>query len=316
MMYLMLLGGFVLLFVGAEILVRGAVAVATHFGVSALVIGMTIVAFGTSAPEFVVSIQASLDGAGGLALGNVVGSNIANILLIMGAAGMIAPIVLKSDGQKLDGLVLVLGSALFVGLCLVGLLSFVSGLVLLAAFFGFIGYNFWREKSRPKHAREEAAEVEELQGMAGNQPLAWAATVGGLIGIVIGADLLVKSGTSIARSFEVPEEVIGLTMIAIGTSLPELAASVVAALRGHPEVAIGNVVGSNMFNMLGVAGAAAVTASIPVSATMMSVDIWVMVGATVLFLPFLVWGRRFGRLVGLGYLVLYLGYMGYQAGLA
>lgn len=313
MMYVMVIGGFVLLFLAAELLVRGAVAIATNSGVSPLVIGMTVVAFGTSAPEFVVSVQASLDGAGGLALGNVVGSNIANILLIMGSAGLMAPIVLKSDGQKLDGLVLVLGTALFAGLCLAGVLGFYSGLALLVAFFVFVTWNIWREKRRSQNDHKKAGEVEGLQGLAGNQLLAWFATIGGLLGIVLGADLLVEGGVDIARSFQVPEEVIGLTLIAIGTSLPELAASVVAALRGHPEVAVGNVVGSNLFNLLGVAGAAAVTATIPVSEAMLSTDLWVMVLATVIFLPFLVLGRTFGRLAGIAFLAAYIGYIGFQA---
>ena len=313
MMYLMVVGGFVLLFAGAESLVRGAVAVATRFGVSVLMIGMTVVAFGTSAPEFVVSVQAALKDAGSLALGNVVGSNIANIFLILGIVGMIAPIVLENGSQKRDGLALVFGTAFFIGLCFRGVLGRPAGFLLLAAFLGFIGYNFWREKDRLGHAEKEAEDVESLKGLAENQPLAWIATVGGLVGIALGANFLVSGGTEIARFFNVPEETVGLTMIAIGTSLPELATSVVAAFRGHSEVAVGAVIGSNMFNALGVAGAAAVTADIPVSRSMMDVNLWIMAGSTLVFLPFLTWRATFGRLAGIAFLGCYAGYMIYQA---
>jgi len=315
MIYLQVAFGFLLLLGGAEILVRGSVAIARELNVSTLVIGMTVVAFGTSAPELVVSLNAALDGTADIAVGNVVGSNVANVLLILGSAGLVHPIAARQQPLVRDAAVLVAGSMLFVALAWNGTLDLLSGAVLLLAFFGFLTDSYRREVRGEHGAAGESLldEVEELGRVRGPRWWSWALAVGGLIGVLVGAELLVDGGVAIARTFGVAEEVIGLTLIAIGTSLPELAASVVAALRGHADVAVGNVIGSNLFNILGVAGTVAVTTSVTVPEQIRLFDIWVMLVATLAMLPFLVGGWRFGRVAGVAFLVVYVAYIALQA---
>ncbi len=313
MMYIQVAAGFIILVAGAEFLVRGAVNLADRLGIPPIVVGMTVVAIGTSAPELVVSLKATIAGASGLALGNLVGSNIANVLLILGATCALKPIVDHPGSTAMDGYVLFGGSVIFAGLCLVGELSLLAGLVLLVAFFGFLGATYWRDTHDPEAAAELVEEVEDLRGDPKPLPMSFGFVVGGLVGLIYGADLLVQGGTEIAREFGVSEEVIGLTLFALGTSLPELAASLVAAFRGHPAVAIGNVVGSNLFNILGVGGVIASVATIPVASQIANFDIWVMLTSTLVLMPILVFGWRVWRSVGFALLVAYAGYVWIQA---
>lgn len=311
LLYLQILAGFILLIGGAEYLVRGAVSLAQKMGVSAMVIGMTIVAFGTSAPEFLVTINATLHGSPGIALGNVVGSNIANILLILGAACLVTPIRDMPEGIRRDAVVLISGTMIFAWLCWNGDLGRTQGLILLGLFVAFIGYSTWREMSFGDEPVVESRieEVEELQTLKDHPMKAWIALVGGFVGLIYGADVLVDGAVVLARQFNVSEEVIGLTVIALGTSLPELAASTVAAIRGHAELAIGNVVGSNLFNILGVAGVAAVITPLEISQDMYSFDLLVMVGATLAVLPFMFSPWGFPRIVGLLFVIGYGGFI-------
>lgn len=313
-MYLQVVGGFIILVAAAEIMVRGAVILAEKIGVSPLVIGMTVVAFGTSAPELMVSLQAAIAGSTGLAIGNIVGSNIANVWLIMGAACLVTPILAKPDAMKRDVILLMGGSLLFTWFCLQGELDLIAGIALLIVFGTFLGFSYFREKADPEMQKEHLEEIEELEkGMPKNVPLALAATVLGILGLAFGADMLVKGGSEVARSFGVSEEVIGLTLFAFGTSLPELAASVVAAYRGHPDVAVGNVVGSNIFNMMLVGGIVAAVKPIPVPDQVAGFDIWVMLVATVMLLPVLLGWMKLGRKYAFVFFVLYLGYVATQA---
>lgn len=318
MMALQILGGFVFLLAGAELLVRGAVALAKRWGISPLVIGMTVVAMGTSAPELVVSVDAALSGSSGMALGNVIGSNIANVLLILGAAGLVR--AMRTEPQALfpDGVMLLGGSVVFAWLCTTGTVGFVGGIILLVLFVVFIGGSYIRE-SRAIRAGKLAEkddihvkEVEEITGLPRSVWMMVMSLAAGVGGLWFGAELLVTGGTTVARSLGVSEEVIGLTLIALGTSLPELAASVMAALRGHTDVAIGNVVGSNLFNILGVAGVAAVITPLAVPSQVMGFDVWVMLGATVLVIPFLVNGLRLSRPIAGAFLAGYVGYIAIQ----
>lgn len=314
MVYLQVLGGFMLLLGGAEFLVRGAVQVAARAGLSAMLIGMTVVAFGTSAPEFVVSLSAALDGAPGIALGNVIGSNIANIWLILGATAVFAPVVVDVRAVIRDGLMLVGSSLLFTWLCLLGTIESVAGALLLFLLFAYFLRSYLRERangSASAHLHER--EAEEFQDVKMNAWLAWLSLLGGLAAVAYGAEVLVDGGTQIARSAGVPEEVIGLTLIAFGTSLPELAASVMAAWRGHTDVAIGNVVGSNLFNLLGVAGGVAAITTLPVPDQIRDFDLWVMMAATVMMLAFLLQGSRLGRREGALFVGIYAAYVAVQA---
>ncbi len=310
MLYLQIVLGLVLLLGGAEIMVRGSVAVARRLGVSTLVIGMTVVAFGTSAPELVVTLKANLEGVGGMALGNLVGSNIANVMLILGAAAVLKPISTGHVTLVRDGWVMVAGTVLFTGLVLLGEVGLPSGIALLAAFAAFLWITI---RGGNGVGNSLVGEAEELGRFKGPAPIAWMMVVAGLAGLLFGADQLVAGGTELARRFGVSEEVIGLTVIAFGTSLPELAASIVAAVRGHSDLALGNVVGSNLFNILGIAGIVAVVQPLPVPLQIIGFDIWVMLAATLILMPFAITNRELSRSEAAVLLIGYVGFIAAQA---
>lgn len=312
MMYLQLAGGLVLLLGAAEVMIRGAVGLARSFGLSPLFIGMTVVALGTSAPELLVSLNAGLTGNGGIATGNIIGSNIANVLLIIGAASLLAPAARRQDKLYRDGALLVACSLLFIILGWSGQIGMPGGVLLIVIFCAFMGSSYWRDINDPAAAAERVSEVEEIGTIPKRPWISALVTVGGLLGIGVGADLMVEGGVAIARSFGMSEEVIGLTLIAIGTSLPELAASTVAAWRGHADVALGNIVGSNMFNMLAVGGVVALVSPLPFSQTMLAFDAWVMVGSAMLIIPLMFGWMGLSRLGGGLFVVLYLGYLAAQ----
>ena len=315
MMYLMILAGFVFLLGGADVFVRGAVAVASKLNVPPLVIGLTVVAFGTSAPELLVSLDAALAGAGSMAMGNVIGSNIANLLLIVGAAALVKPILVKPFALMRDSMMLIGGSLLFAWFSWRGEIGALQGAVLLIALFIFLGSAYRREASGadPEAADLHIQEIEEYKGLRGSTWVMWMTLLAGLAALVFGADLLVDGGVSVAREFGVSEAVIGLTVLAIGTSLPELAASVVAALRGHSDVAIGNVVGSNMFNVLAVIGVVSMVTPLQAPTQIMEFDLWVMLAVTVVMIPYLLGGLRLGRVASTLFLTTYAAYIFMQA---
>jgi len=313
-MYVQIVAGFVFLLGGADILVRGAVGLARKMNVSTLLIGMTIIAFGTSAPEFLVSMDAALAGSSAMALGNVIGSNMANILLILGVAAMLKPISVKPYALLRDSLMLLVGSLLFVWFVVRGDIGIWQGAVLLALFTFFIGNSYWRET----HGATTAADIyiheaEEYEDLGESMWRIWMLLLAGLAGVIIGADQLVKGGVEAARTLGIAEEVIGLTVLAIGTSLPELAASVMAALRGHADVALGNVVGSNMFNTLAVVGGVAVLTPLDAPDQIRDFDLWVMLGVTVLAMPYLIGGWRLTRPVAIVFMIAYGAYVAVQA---
>ncbi len=311
MIYLQIVGGFVLLVGGAEIMVRGAVGMAQRLGVSTMVIGMTVVAFGTSAPELVVSLNAAFSGAPGLSIGNLVGSNIANILLILGISGMITPIACATKGLIRDALVLLGGTLVFSVLTFRGVIDLWAGIALLAAFGLFLWHSFRRELSGKDDIGElHVEEVEELGGLPQSMVLAMVMFAGGLGGLLFGSELLVRGAVATAQAFGVSDAVIGLSIIAIGTSLPELAASAVAAYRGHSDVALGNVVGSNLFNVLGVVGVVSVLTPLEVPERVISFDVWMMVIATLILMPFMVTSKQaIGRIAASAMVALYVVYM-------
>jgi len=314
MVYLQILGGFVLLLGGAEFLVRGAVQVAAKAGLSAMLIGMTVVAFGTSAPEFVVSLNASLDGASGLALGNIIGSNIANVFLILGVTSLFAPIVVNVRAVIRDALMVMGSSILFAWICLTGMIGSLAGASMFLILVGYFVLSYIRErKDHHASALLHEREADEVQDIEMGMPMAWVCLIGGLIAVAYGAELLVSGGSEVARGFGVPEEVIGLTLIAFGTSLPELAASVMAALRGHTDVAIGNVIGSNLFNIMFVGGGVAAITPLAVPQQLQNFDLWVMMVATVVLLAYLTLGKRIGRIDGIIFASIYGLYISVQA---
>ncbi|MFQ6775630.1 calcium/sodium antiporter [Cereibacter sphaeroides] len=245
MVYILFVAGLLGLFFGGEFLVRGAANVARSYRISPMVIGLTIVGFGTSTPELLVSLNAALDGASSIAVGNVLGSNIANILLILGLTALIYPVAV--DGRRVwKDLAFMVGATVLLWIMLLGDgLSRVEAGVLVAALMGFLVSSFLSGRTE-----EEETDPEALTPVWKSALI----TLGGLVVLMVGARLLVDSSTQIARSFGISEAVIGLTIVAVGTSLPELATSAIAAWRKHSEIAVGNVIGSNIFNVLGILG--------------------------------------------------------------
>jgi len=298
MTIVLLIAGLVLLLVGGEFLVRGAAGMARKWNVSPVLIGVTIVGMGTSAPELMVSIKAALAGSPGIAIGNVVGSNIANILLILGLTAVIAPLPAPFRRLKFD-LSAMLGATLILPVIFFDLeVSHLEGLLMLAGLAGFLYLSIRQsEAQEPDLAPPPALLISALFGLAG------------LAGVLLGASLLVDSASEIARYFGISEAVIGLTIVAIGTSLPEMATSIVAALRGQRDIAVGNAIGSNVFNILGILGATSVVKAIPVDVRFLTFDTWIAL-ATALALAVLLW--LFGALsrrVGFVFLASYVGYL-------
>lgn len=293
--------GLAILVVAGDLLVRGAVNLALRLGIPALVVSLTVVAFGTSAPELLVSVKAILDGAPGLALGNVVGSNTANVLLVLGVPALIAAMRTSASDTRRDYLYMLGATLLFIALCLGGRLVWWHGLVLLAALAVVLAATFL--STREADVVVEGAEP----AMAGRRLATFLAL--GLVGLPLGATLLVDGATQIARAFGVSEAVIGLTLVAAGTSLPELATTVMAAIRRHADVALGNVIGSNLFNLLGIMGVAVLVGPVPVDRGFLTLDLWVMLGATLLLVPFVFLRRDVTRAWGAGLVALYVGYI-------
>lgn len=298
MMYLMVAGGLVILLVGGDVLVRGAVALAQRLGVPPLVIGLTVVAFGTSSPELVVCVKSAIAGVPEIAIGNVVGSNIANILLVLGVPAVIFPIACNAESVRRDSAIMVAVSMLFVALCWTGVIQFWQGAIMLALLIGFLVRSYLSSRNGDQTVE---AIVDEIEGIAVRPHSMFVSSVlvlVGLVGLVAGSSLLVDGATGLARAAGIPEEVIGLTLVAIGTSLPELATSVVAAIRRHGDVAVGNVVGSNLFNILGIMGVTAMVRPIPVPDQFLSFDLWLMLASSVVLLLFVLRGASINRLAG------------------
>jgi cation:H+ antiporter len=294
-----LLVGLLLLFVGGEFLVRGAVSAARRLGVSPLVIGLTLVGFGTSMPELVASLDAALAGAPAIAIGNVVGSNVANILLILGLGALIRPIRTTREAFVRDGPVMLATTVLLALVCLTGTVSRLAGGALVLLLAAYLLGTLWLERRRrDAGAALHSAEADAVPAVVDG--VGRSLTVGGLglAGVLLGADLLVGAAIEISRSFAVSEAVIGLTVVAVGTSLPELATTIVATLRRQADVAFGNVVGSNIFNILGILGATALVTPIPVPERIAGLDVWVMLGVTVVAALFALTGWRLSRAEG------------------
>ncbi|MBS3956256.1 MAG: calcium/sodium antiporter [Clostridiales bacterium] len=310
LMYLSAAAGLVLLFGGGEFLVRGAVLIARRFGLSSLLIGMTVVAWCTSAPELIVSLSAALEGASDIAVGNIVGSNIFNILVVLGVSAVITPILVNPRALRRDTAVM-LASALALALIVVtGDIGRIPAALLLLGLGVYVVFSYRSEVRNPSLPSAAYHEHGADDVPATGSPLAGAAfLIGGLAALVIGSRLLVDGASEIARNYGVPEAVIGLSLVAAGTSLPELATSIVAAIRRHPDVAVGNVVGSNIFNILGILGVTGLVSPMVVAEQIASIDVWIMVGTSLLLAPLLVWRGNVGRSVGLVFIAAYVGYL-------
>lgn len=305
---LMIVAGLILLFFGGEGLIKGAVSLARSFGLSRLLVSAVIVGFGTSMPEMTVSVGAALKGSSEIAIGNVVGSNIANILLIVGIAALIFPILLKGQAVRRSAAVMVMASIVLCALALYGTLGFAAGLVMFASLVAYLIWSYRHDRKNLDNATDPT--IEDIDGEK-HLPatIATLYTVAGLGLLVGGAYLLVEGAIALARDFGLSEAVIGLTIVAIGTSLPELATSIVAAIRKQGDMIIGNIIGSCIFNILAILSITGMVKAIPITGHIASFDVWIMLAITIIFSAFLWFGIRIGRRTGLAMLMLYGGYM-------
>ena len=309
-----LLIGFVLLVFAADYLVKGAANIATAVGISPLVVGLTVVAFGTSAPELAVSVASAFKGQADLAVGNVVGSNIFNILVILGISAMIIPLVVNQQLIRFDVPVMIVLSVLLFGVSYDGKISRIDGLVLFSLAIGYTW--FLIRQSRKEGDREVLKEYEEEFGGKGKSSSRWKDILLislGIAGLTGGSHLLVKGAVEIATYFGVSELIIGLTIVSVGTSLPEVATSVMAAIKGERDIAVGNVVGSNIFNIVSVLGLASIVAPAGISVPREAIEFDMPFMVAIAFAAFPVCFHRYviGRLSGFLFFGFYLAYLAY-----
>lgn len=303
MVYLELIGGFILLIVAGDMLVRGSVGLALRLGVAPLIVGLTIVGFGTSAPELVVSLDAALNSSTGMAIGNIVGSNIANIFLVLGLPAMIAPTICAQPFIGRNMAYVLAATVLFIVLCFFGPLHIWQGALLFSLIILFLVVTGLQAP------RQYQDEVSDIGDKLPNTVLISVFILTGIIGLPAGAHIIVSTGSEIASSYGVSDTVIGLTLVALGTSLPELAATSMAALRGEAGVALGNVLGSCLFNLLAIMGLTALFVPIPVPEALLRFDLWVMLAAVLVLVPFIWSGREISRRAGAMFVLAYLAYI-------
>jgi cation:H+ antiporter len=315
----MFLVGLVILYFAAETLVQGASAMALRLGITPLIVGLTVVAFGTSAPELVVSLAAVYTDSDAISVGNILGSNIANLALILGISAIIRPISVSHDVIRREYPVMLAASVLMVGLSYDGMISRIDGAMLVGCMVAYLAYMARMARNVIRTGKEKAATLEliedldELSGLDDDPKVStnvkdMARVVVGIIGLTAGAKLMVDAAVVIASGLGISQLVIGITIVAIGTSLPELATSIVAAMRGESDIAVGNVVGSNVFNILSVIGIVSCIKPIQVSPDAVTYDLWVMLGVTLLVWPVMWSGKRIARGEGILFVVLYITY--------
>lgn len=303
--------GLVILLLAGDALVKGAVNLSLRLGVPALIVSLTIVAFGTSAPELLIAIKAVLENAPGIAMGNVVGSNVANILMVLGIPALLATMHTSECETRKTFVFMIAASVLFIALAFRGVFDWIAGLVLLVA-LAFVLFDAFRDASDHRQAEKDTSDdAEEVEGADPDMSglLIAMFLVLGLIGLPLGATLLVDNASIIARQYGVSDTVIGLTLVAVGTSLPELATTVMAALRRQADVVLGSVIGSNMFNLLAIIGIASLVGPIPVDPEFLRFDLWVMLASSLLLVPFVFMKMDISRLWGVVLSALYVAYV-------
>lgn len=306
--FLRLFGGFVYLLMGGDLLVRGALGLARESNIPPTVVGLTVVAMGTSAPELMVSAFSALSGYPGISIGNVVGSNIANILLVIGVPVLIHPIVCDQAGLGKQTGLMISVTVLFILLCVFEPITFWIGVMLVLILAGFL-ISATRGASLMPGLDDAEEELERVLGLPSHPMTIILFIVLGVIALPLGADLIVEGGIGLASSWGIKESIIGLSLIALGTSLPELSTTVIAALHKNSDVAIGNVIGSNLFNILAILGVTAMLTDIPVESSFLRFDVWVMLAAAVVLWMFVLLKARIGRIAGALFLAAYCSYM-------
>ena len=317
--------GLLLLYFGAEFLVAGSSALALTFGVKPLVVGLTVVAFGTSSPELLVCLTAAIEhtaATDAISIGNIIGSNIANIALILGCASLIRPIKVTEQAVKREYPLMLAASVLLVLLIVFDspdqTLSRLDGGLLVTGMAGYLLYSYFTaifaddDEADAGPSGEQVSELEEIEEPAPEEestPKQAGKILLGIVGLAVGAYLMVESAVAIAHTFDVPELVIGISIVALGTSLPELATSIIAAVRDESDISVGNVIGSNLFNILLVLGTVSLIAPISVKERVLDFDLWMMMGVSIGIWPILRSGRQISRGEGIGMLVIYTGYI-------
>ncbi|MDA0781828.1 MAG: calcium/sodium antiporter [Rickettsiales bacterium] len=312
---LQIIGGLVLLFIGGEILVRGAVALAKDLGLSAFIIGLTVVAYGTSSPELVISVQSALDNHPDIALGNVIGSNISNILCVIGLTALICPIAIDKKESGFDGKIMLGVTALLTALCFLGMLNIISAVIFLGTLVGytyFIFHNEKKKKRQQKLSEDTTAEIEEQLKVSLSRWQAIAFCIGGIILLMLGGDTLITGAVTLAKMAGLSEAVIGVTLIAMGGSAPELITSVVAAFHKKSDIALGNIIGSNLFNILGILGITTALSPIEVAPKFLEQDLPILALTTVALLAVMLMRPVISRFAGCLFFAGYIGYLGLQ----
>lgn len=298
--------GLIMLFLGGEGLVRGASRLARVLGISPIVIGLTVVAFGTSAPEFVVGLIAALKGASDVVLGNIIGSNISNIGLILGIGAIISPLIIQIRIIKVEVPIMIALSLILYGLAAWSLnLGLLQGVFLFGALIAFTIYSYFGSKKEPKEVEEE---FEEFVGSGNSVRKQVVFIVLGLVALIIGARFVVDSAIFIARVVGISELVISITAVAIGTSLPELSTTIIAAIRKEHDIIVGNIIGSNIFN-IGILGVISIIHPVTVDSALLRFEFPVMIFFSILVLPLMITGKKVGRVEGISLLVLYAAFI-------
>ena len=303
-----LIGGFVLLFLAGELLVRGASSLAERLGVQPLVIGIVIVGFGTSVPELATSVRAALQGAPGIAMGNIVGSNMANMLLILGAGAIIYPIATKRSNVFRDGGFGALGAVILGLAAWHGELNRFTGIILIIALFAYLWFLLHNDHKQ-RCAKDEAENIKRDSLFSFAVLVDGLILAAGIVGVLLGGKFLVDGAVELAQVYGIEQSIVGLTVVALGTSLPELATSIIAAFRKQTDLAIGNVLGSNVYNIFGIGGVTATITPVPISAHMGSVDIPLLIVMSFVLIGIVVWQHGVSRLTGVAFLVGYLAYV-------
>lgn len=304
--WILVLAGLTLLVFGGDWLVKGAVALSIKMGISALVVSLTVVAIGTSAPELLIAVEAGLDGIPELALGNVIGSNTANVLLVLGVPALISGIGMSECKSQRNYYYMIAASVFFTLLCLTAPITYWQGSLMLAVLAGILWMTYRQALTSRRQLEALESEVDDTElpnWKIGTFLLA------GLVALPLGANFLITGSVNIAKAFGVSEAVIGLTLVAVGTSLPELATTVMAGIRRQTDVVIGNVLGSNMFNLLAIIGVASFVAPIPVSKDFFTLDLPVMLGSSLILAPFLLMRRDISRIWGVLFVTAYVVYI-------
>ena len=297
---LLIIAGFVLLFLGGELLLRGSIALAKRFQLSNLLIGAVVIGFGTSTPELSASISAALKGAPDIALGNVIGSNTANVFLIAGMAGLLCPLKIPYANVHRDVVMMVVSSVMLVVMMWFETLDMITGVIFLLTLAGYIIWSF--------QSSDDDCDNEAISAKTYSTGMAFVLLAVGIATLTGGAALLVDGVIGVARRFGISEAIIGLTVVAVGSSLPELATAIISSIQKQSEMVLGNIIGSSIFNVLAILGVTALIQPIPVSPQMMAFDVWVMIAATLLLTLLIVMGIKIGRRIGS---LMVMGYLSY-----